>query len=118
MENNFTVIRAFAFVVQEGYNMQLGDGAYNVSLLEAMDQFVAASSTRGLKLIMSLSNNWNYNSNMSDTKCAPAHSLLRLKVACKWLCMSVLAKFTHASAVGGYLQKHAGQAGQHIPGSD
>ena len=71
VENNFTVIRAFAFVVQEGYNMQLSDGTYNESLLVAMDEFVAASSTRGLKLIMALANNWNYNSNMSDTKYAP-----------------------------------------------
>ena len=69
--NNLTVIRAFAFVVQEGYNMQLSDGTYNESLLVAMDNVVAEASTRGLKLIMALANNWNYNSNMSDTKCVP-----------------------------------------------
>ena len=80
--NNFTVIRAFAFVVQEGYNMQLSDGSYNESLLVAMDEFVAASANRGLKLIMALSNNWNYNSNMSDTKCA-AQPPLDLPTPCK-----------------------------------
>ena len=76
MTNNLTVIRAFAFVVQEGYNMQLSDGTYNESLLVAMDNVVAEASTRGLKLIMALANNWNYNSNMSDTKCAalPCHA--------------------------------------------
>ena len=78
--------------------MQLGDGAYNVSLLEAMDQFVAASANRGLKLIMSLSNNWNYNSNMSDTKCAPPPCLLRREVACVWLsCQSW--QVAHAQAL-------------------
>ena len=50
--------------------MQLSDGTYNESLLVAMDNFVAEASTRGLRLILALANNWNYNSNMSDTKCA------------------------------------------------
>ena len=35
----------------------------------AFDNYVAAASARGLKLTIALANNWNYNSNSSDTKC-------------------------------------------------
>ena len=31
--NNLTVIRAFGYVVQEGWNMQISTGVYNESLL-------------------------------------------------------------------------------------
>lgn len=65
---NLTVIRAFAFVVQDGYNQQLAPGVYNESLLVAMDEVVAQAATRGLKLILILADNWQYNANMSDCK--------------------------------------------------
>ena len=68
--NNLTVIRMFAFTVVEGYNLQERPGVYNETLLVAMDYAIAKASSLGLKLIPVLANNWEYNTNMTDTKYA------------------------------------------------
>ena len=59
-----------------GYNLQTSSsGGYDQTLLVALDNVIASAASRGLKLILALANNWNYNSNVaSDTKCAAGHS--------------------------------------------
>ena len=75
---NFAVVRMFGFSVQQGINNQITPSAdptkvvYNESMLVAFDHAIAELSSRNLKAIIALANNWDYNGNMSDTKYAPA----------------------------------------------
>ena len=41
---------------------------YNESMLVAFDRAIAEMSSRNLKAIIALANNWDYNGNMSDCK--------------------------------------------------
>lgn len=66
--NNLTVVRMFAFAVVNGVNLQLTPGEYNETLFQAFDYVVDKAGQFGLKLIPVLANNWEYNTNMTDTK--------------------------------------------------
>ena len=59
----------FAFAVVNGVNLQVTPGVYNESLFQDFDYVVAKAGSLGLKLIPVLANNWEYNTNMTDTKC-------------------------------------------------
>ena len=60
-------------------SLQTSPGQYDNNLLVALDNVIASAGTQGLKLILALANNWNYNSGLaSDTKCACNHSQLPL----------------------------------------
>jgi mannan endo-1,4-beta-mannosidase len=76
--NNLTVVRMFAYGVQNGYNVQLVDnpGSYNETALADMDYVVSEAGKRGLKLIVALASNWIYNPTMSGTKCWYTNSTL------------------------------------------
>lgn len=68
----------FGFSVQQGINNQITPSAdptavvYNESMLVAFDRAIAELSSRNLKAIIALANNWDYNGNMSDCKYGPA----------------------------------------------
>ena len=68
MANDLTVVRMFGFSVQLGINNQYAPGVYNESMLVAFDKVISEASTRNLKLVVALANNWDYNGNMSDCK--------------------------------------------------
>ena len=67
---NFNVVRVFGFPVQKGFNLQTGPGVYNEWAFEGLDRVIAEAGNAGLKLIIALTNNWNYNTLQTDWKCA------------------------------------------------
>ena len=81
---NFAVVRMFGFSVQQGINNQVTPSAdptkvvYNESMLVAFDRAIAELSSRNLKAIVALANNWDYNGNMSDCKYARALKDMKL----------------------------------------
>ncbi|MCJ1422622.1 hypothetical protein MMC29_000502 [Sticta canariensis] len=66
--NNLTVIRMFAFPTVDGFNLETEPGVFNESMFQAFDYVVAKAGQLGLKLLPALANNWEYNSNMTQTK--------------------------------------------------
>lgn len=66
---NITVVRIFAFGVQEGYNLQVAPGKHNETFFRGLDAVIAEAGKHGLRLVVTLANNWAYNSNASDWKC-------------------------------------------------
>ena len=68
---NFNVVRVFGFPVQKGFNLQTGPGVYNEWAFEGLDRVIAEAGNAGLRLIIALTNNWNYNTLQTDWKCAP-----------------------------------------------
>ena len=72
---NFNVVRVFGFPVQKGFNLQTGPGVYNEWAFEGLDRVIAEAGNAGLRLIIALTNNWNYNTLQTDWKCAPHHKI-------------------------------------------
>ncbi|CAL5224249.1 g6902 [Coccomyxa viridis] len=70
VRQNFNVIRIFGFPVQKGFNLQVRPGQYNEQAFVGMDTVIAEAGKAGLKLIIALTNNWNYNTLQTDWKCA------------------------------------------------
>ncbi len=68
VRQNFNVIRIFGFPVQKGFNLQVRPGQYNEQAFVGMDTVIAEAGKAGLKLIIALTNNWNYNTLQTDWK--------------------------------------------------
>ena len=68
MRQNFNVARIFGFPVQKGFNLQLRPGQYNEEAFRGLDTVIAEAGRAGLKLIIALTNNWNYNTLQTDWK--------------------------------------------------
>ena len=68
MRQNFNVARIFGFPVQKGFNLQLRPGQYNEQAFRGLDTVIAEARRAGLKLIIALTNNWNYNTLQTDWK--------------------------------------------------
>ncbi len=80
---SFNVVRIFGFPVQRGFNLQTSPGVYNEAAFAALDRVVNEAGKAGLKLIIALTNNWNYNDVQTDWKCAPPPPLpLICSIAC------------------------------------
>ena len=69
---SFNVVRIFGFPVQRGFNLQTSPGVYNEAAFVALDRVISEAGRAGLKLIIALTNNWNYNNVQTDWKCAHA----------------------------------------------
>ena len=67
---SFNVVRIFGFPVQRGFNLQTSPGVYNEAAFVALDRVISEAGKAGLKLIIALTNNWNYNDVQTDWKCA------------------------------------------------
>ena len=70
--NGFTVVRMFAFPVQEGFNLQTAAGIFNERAFKGLDIAVAEAAKNNLRLVLAFMNNWNYNPKQTDWKCAAA----------------------------------------------
>jgi hypothetical protein len=68
--NGFTVVRMFAFPVQEGFNLQTAAGVFNERAFKGLDIAVAEAAKNNLRLVLAFMNNWNYNPKQTDWKCA------------------------------------------------
>jgi mannan endo-1,4-beta-mannosidase len=65
---NFNVVRIFGFPVQKGFNLQTSAGVYNEQAFKGLDTVISEAGKAGLKLIIALTNNWNYNTLQTDWK--------------------------------------------------
>ena len=72
------MVRIFGFPVQQGFNLQTAPGVYNETAFRGLDAVIAEAAKHGLRLVITLANNWNYNDQETGTKCA----LLAQRVAC------------------------------------
>ncbi|CAK0785325.1 hypothetical protein CVIRNUC_008532 [Coccomyxa viridis] len=70
VKQNFNVVRIFGFPVQMGFNLQTAPGRYNEYAFTGLDRVIAEAGKAGLKLVVALTNNWNYNSEQTDWKCS------------------------------------------------
>ena len=68
VKQNFNVVRIFGFPVQMGFNLQTAPGRYNEYAFTGLDRVIAEAGKAGLKLVVALTNNWNYNSEQTDWK--------------------------------------------------
>lgn len=68
---NLTVVRMFGFPVQEGFNLQLDPGVYNETAFRGLDIVISEAAKAGLRLVVALTNNWAYNDQETEWKCAP-----------------------------------------------
>lgn len=62
------MVRIFGFPVQKGFNLQTKAGVYNEVAFKGMDIVLSEASKAGIKLIIALTNNWNYNTLQTDWK--------------------------------------------------
>ena len=68
VRQNFNVVRIFGFPVQMGFNLQTAPGRYNEYAFTGLDRVISEAGKAGLKLVIALTNNWNYNSEQTDWK--------------------------------------------------
>ncbi|CAL5224413.1 g7095 [Coccomyxa viridis] len=67
---NFNVVRMFGFPVQRGFNLQTSAGVYNEQAFKGFDITIAEAAKQNIRLVIALTNNWNYNPLQTDWKCA------------------------------------------------
>ncbi|CAK0785548.1 hypothetical protein CVIRNUC_008758 [Coccomyxa viridis] len=67
---NFNVVRMFGFPVQRGFNLQTSAGVYNEQAFKGFDITIAEAAKQNIRLVVALTNNWNYNPLQTDWKCA------------------------------------------------
>lgn len=68
-------MRIFGFGVQEGFKLQIAPGVYNETAFCGLDAVIAEAAKFRLRLIITLANQWAYNNNSSDWKCASQYIL-------------------------------------------
>ncbi|KAK9836280.1 hypothetical protein WJX81_001819 [Elliptochloris bilobata] len=68
--NNLNVVRFFGFPALRGFNLQTRPGQYTEQAFVGIDRVIAAASDHGLKVLIALTNNWNYNDLQTDWKCS------------------------------------------------
>ena len=59
MSAGFNMVRIFAHGVLPGYQMQTSPGVYEERLFRGLDYAVAEAGRRGLKIVLSLVDNWS-----------------------------------------------------------